>query len=50
MFIILYLEGNHTLFGENLYFNWIFSNGNTDFLPSFWVNAREAAVGEWIVQ
>ena len=26
---ILYLEGNHTLFGEKLYFIWKFSNGNT---------------------
>ena len=28
---ILYLEGNHTLFGEKLYFIWKFSSGNTDF-------------------
>ena len=27
---ILYLEGNHTLFGEKLYFIWKFSSGNTD--------------------
>ena len=26
---ILYLEGNHTLFGEKLYFIWKFSSGNT---------------------
>ena len=26
---ILYLERNHTLFGEKLYFIWKFSNGNT---------------------
>ena len=26
---ILYLEGNHTLFGEKLYIIWKFSNGNT---------------------
>ena len=28
---ILYLEGNHTLFGEKLYFIWKFCSGNTDF-------------------
>ena len=27
---ILYLEGNHTLFGEKLYFIWKVSSGNTD--------------------
>ena len=27
---ILYLEGNHTLFGDKLYFIWKFSSGNTD--------------------
>ena len=27
---ILYLEGNHTLFGEKLYFIWKFSSGNTE--------------------
>ena len=27
---ILYLDGNHTLFGEKLYFIWKFSSGNTD--------------------
>ena len=27
---ILYLEGNHTLFGDRLYFIWKFSSGNTD--------------------
>ena len=26
---ILYLEGNHTLFGDKLYFIWKFSSGNT---------------------
>ena len=26
---ILYLEGNHTLFGGKLYFIWKFSSGNT---------------------
>ena len=29
---ILYLEGNHTLFGEKIYFIWKFSSGNTVFL------------------
>ena len=29
---ILYLEGNHTLFGEKFYFIWKFSNGNTESL------------------
>ena len=29
---ILYLEGNHTLFGEKLYFIWKFSSGNTEFM------------------
>ena len=28
---ILYLEGNHTLFGEKLYFIWKFSSGNTGY-------------------
>ena len=28
---ILYLEGNHTLFGEKIYFIWKFSSGNTAF-------------------
>ena len=28
--IFFYLEGNHTLCGENLYFIWKFSNGNTE--------------------
>ena len=27
---ILYLEENHTLFGDKLYFIWKFSSGNTD--------------------
>ena len=27
---ILYLEQNHTLFGDKLYFIWKFSSGNTD--------------------
>ena len=27
---ILYLEENHTLFGEKLYFIWKFSSGNTE--------------------
>ena len=27
---ILYLQGNHILFGENLYFIWKFSSGNTE--------------------
>ena len=27
---ILYLEGNHTLFGEKLYFIWKISSGNTE--------------------
>ena len=27
---ILYLEGNHTLFGEKLYFIWKFNSGNTE--------------------
>ena len=27
---ILYLESNHTLFGEKLYFIWKFSSGNTE--------------------
>ena len=31
---ILYLEGNHTLFGEKIYFIWKFSSGNTAF-PAF---------------
>ena len=26
---MLYLEGNHTLFGEKLYFIWKFTSGNT---------------------
>ena len=29
-FFILYLEGNHTLFEDKLYFIWKFSSGNTD--------------------
>ena len=28
-FFILYLEGNHTLLGEKLYFIWNLSSGNT---------------------
>ena len=31
---ILYLEGNHTLFGDKLYFIWKFSSGNTGLLIS----------------
>ena len=27
---IFYLDGNHTLFGEKLYFIWKSSSGNTD--------------------
>ena len=27
MLVILYLEGNHTLFGEKIYFIWKFSSG-----------------------
>ena len=26
---ILYIEGNHTLFGDKLYFIWKFGSGNT---------------------
>ena len=29
---ILCLEGNHTLFGEKLYFIWKFSSGNTEYI------------------
>ena len=31
---ILYLEGNHTLFRDKLYFIWKFSSGNTVYLPA----------------
>ena len=29
---ILYLEGNHTLFGEKFYLIWKFISGNTDYI------------------
>ena len=36
---ILYLEKNHTLFGEKLYFIWKFSSGNTGvYKPLFRIN------------
>ena len=34
---ILYLKGNHTLFGEKLYFIWKFNSGNTGMYECFLV-------------
>ena len=51
---ILYLEGNHTLFGDKLYFIWKFSSGNTkrgstvDLFDLFSSNYANELLGSYI--
>ena len=33
---IFYLDGNHTLFGEKIYFIWKFSSGNPEEIQMFY--------------